>query len=170
MTDDFRSMASKAKQAHDARVSQRETEKESEKALRKEKIEKAVDALRSEVLPILNEAVQAFSDEGVPCEIDYQFEIEEGLGGWPNVTFQCFGPEDTSKSRAFTPQSIKLHIECNGQNHVVKTSSHPILQLSNKEVGVVAVGKAKSLLRRAIHSTMESYFSHLDMIRGVPSS
>jgi hypothetical protein len=94
MTADFEKMASEAKLAHQLRMARRSQQESDRKQERLRLLDDAVAAVTSDVIPLLEQAVVAFSRHGISAKITRDFAIKECMQKDPSITFKCLGRVD----------------------------------------------------------------------------
>ena len=91
MSADFEKMASEAKLAHELRVALKSQQQADRKQKRLRLLDDAVAALTSDVIPLLEQAIVAFSRQGISAKITRDFAIKECMEKDPSITFKCLG-------------------------------------------------------------------------------
>jgi hypothetical protein len=90
MSADFEKMASEAKLAHELRMALKSQQQADRKQERLRLLDDAVAAL-TDVIPLLEQAIAAFSRHGISAKITRDFAIKECMEKDPSITFKCLG-------------------------------------------------------------------------------
>lgn len=94
MSADFEKMASEAKLAHELRMALKSQQQADRKQERLRLLDDAVAALTSDVIPLLEQAIVAFSRHGISAKMTRDFAIKECMEKDPSITFKCLGRVD----------------------------------------------------------------------------
>lgn len=160
MTDDFKDMAAKAKADFENRARKEREHRAVEREGRAKEVDRAVNLLRTQILPLLEEAKAAFQiSDGIEAKITLDFDVKNFVSRPPAVRFSCLGPARASDGYRFeTPDA---EFSANGEEITVK---YP------KELGAaerpthtshdsVVVQK---LVHSAVKEVLNSYYRHLE--------
>jgi hypothetical protein len=94
MSADFEKMASEANLAHELRMAFKSQQQADRKQARLRLLDDAVAALTSDVIPLLEQAIVAFSRNGISAKMTRDFAIKECMEKDPSITFKCLGRVD----------------------------------------------------------------------------
>jgi hypothetical protein len=117
MAPDFKSIVSEAKRRHEE-TSLAEGQKQN---LERERDNRqgnlALKWLQGVVIPLITQAKTALQQEGIPVEVDQEFEVVNRINPRPWLSIRCSGPKTERLGGGHSnPQSTAFFIDCDGDS------------------------------------------------------
>jgi hypothetical protein len=156
MSADFEKMASEAKLAHELRMAFKSQQQANRKQARLRLLDDAVAALTSDVIPLLEQAIVAFSRHGISAKMTRDFAIKECMEKDPSITFKCLGRVDGAQ--------FEGPAACFSSDGAVTTVG--VAKKENcgaaEKLGSAPRGESEDLVAHGIQRTLNGLFAEME--------
>jgi hypothetical protein len=157
MSADFEKMASEAKLAHDLRVVLRSQQQAEQRQERSRLVNDAVAAITSDVIPLLEQAIVAFSRHGISTKIMRYFDVKDCMGKDPSIAFRCLGRVDGAQFEGpvafFSSDGAVIRLAV----AKVKNGHAPL-----ESLGSEPRGQSEGLVARGIQTALNGLFVEME--------
>lgn len=111
--------------------------------------------LNSQVRPILERALQACVEEGIPAFLEDNFSEQAAT---PRLMFYCSGPQPSDERRGICPESIKMVVEADGKCVRAGTAK----SFSTFAEGMQVCTEVDETITGIFSAVLESYFQEYE--------
>ena len=159
MSNSFREMALKAKAAYDEKVATERRKKEADADAKAKGILAQVEVLKTEVLPLLEDAKLALAETGVGVKITEEYLDEASSNQHPRLLLKCLGPKRPSDGWQVQAPGLAFTVEGDqvwAAAAETATASRYIVRLGSSRVG-----EAQTIVSSAIQHALDAYYAEL---------
>lgn len=166
MTIDFEQIATLARERDKAKAEEERRQRDNEYEERLHRTQAGIKQLDAGIVPLLENAKQAFEKEGIPCVIRSDYDVVNYINRLPSVIFQCVGPKKKNRSGGESePKSVPVFVSSDGDQVEVGLGDSHFARYPKKTLARAGVGEIEESIAKALETAVSSYFSEIAELR-----
>lgn len=165
---DFSSMAAKAKAEQEARAAKNAEKGAQEQRQRDEFVDKAIAALETTVLPILERARADFAKHSVEARIAKHYDVRNYAKRSPSLRFSCFSPKRASDGYQMETPAAFFH--CDGSRVAIGRGKESFDREPTLSMGDTPLADVEKKIAEALEKVITGYFEMIELHKHVLKS